>query len=298
MKNLKDLTVLIVTYKTDKRVLLNCINSIDKNVKILIVENSKNFKHLEVTKRFKNVKFVCSGENLGYANGNNFGLNKIKTKYALILNPDVLCDKSLFRNISSLLNRKLNFHIIGCQYLKDKIFMPAGFFNRSRNKKFKNDFKNNNLGNLTRVEWVTGCSMLLNLTKFNNKNIFDNNYFLYFEEFDLCKKIIKNRGNIFTSSNLKIHHLGFKSSLGNNSKDKKNANIVREWHWMWSSFYFYKKHYGYFYSLYKFFGKFLRSFIKMIFYSLTLNNNLKDKYKYRLLGLYNSSLNRPAYFRK
>ena len=76
MKNLKDLTVLIVTYKTDKRVLLNCINSIDKNVKILIVENSKNFKHLEVTKRFKNVKFVCSGENLGYANGNNFGLKK------------------------------------------------------------------------------------------------------------------------------------------------------------------------------------------------------------------------------
>ena len=39
---------------------------------------------------------------------------------------------------------------------------------------------------LIKVDWVTGCSMLINLKKFNNKNIFDKNYFLYFEELDLC----------------------------------------------------------------------------------------------------------------
>tara|TARA_B100001063_G_scaffold244376_1_gene276995 strand:+ start:59 stop:955 length:897 start_codon:yes stop_codon:yes gene_type:complete len=298
MKNLTDLTVLIVTYKTNKKILSNCIKSIDKNVKVLIVENSKNFQHVKICSKFKNVKFICSGENLGYAKGNNFGLKNIKTKYAFILNPDVLCEKSLFQNISHLIKKKLNFHIIGCQYLRDKVFMPAGYFNKNENNNFKNRFKNKNLEYLTKVEWVTGCSMLINLSKFKNKNIFDKNYFLFFEEFDLCKNIIKKGGSIFTCNKFKIHHLGFKSSLGNSSKEKRNANIVREWHWMWSSFYFYKKHYGYPYSLCKFIGKFIKSFIKMIFYSLTFNSELKDKYKYRFLGLYNSSLNRPSFFRK
>lgn len=298
MKNLDDLTVLILTYKTDKKLLLNCIKLINKKVKILIVENSKTFKHAATFKRFKNVKFVCSGKNLGYANGNNFGLKKIKTKYAFILNPDVLCDKNLFLNISYLIKKKINFHIIGCQYLKDKTYMPAGFFNKYENESFKNNFKKKNLGYLTKVEWVTGCSMLINLSKFKKKDIFDTNYFLYFEEFDLCKDIINKGGKVFTCNNLKIHHLGFKSSLGSSLQDKKNADIVREWHWMWSSFYFYKKHNGYFYSLSKFIGKFIRSFFKMIFYSLIFNEELKNKYKYRFLGLYNASLNKPAFFRK
>ncbi len=298
MKNLKDLTVLIVTYKTDKKILLNCVKSINKRVKILIVENSKNFKDISIFKKFRNIKIICSGANLGYANGNNFGLKKIKTKYVLILNPDVLCDELLFNNISNLIKKNINFHIVGCQYLKDKTFMPAGFFDKVKNDEFKYNFKKKNIDYLSKVEWVTGCSMLVNLSRFKNKNIFDKNFFLFFEEFDLCKEIIKKGGNIYTCNKLKIHHLGFKSSLGINEINKRNANILREWHWMWSSFYFYKKHNGYLYSLIKFFSKFLRSFLKMIFYSLIFNENLKNKYKYRMLGLLNSSLNRSAYFRK
>ena len=92
--------------------------------------------------------------------------------------------------------------------------------------------------------------------------------------------------------------MGFKSSLGQSKEDKIKVNIVREWHWMWSSFYFYKKHNGYFYSFNKFIGKLIRSFIKMIFYSLFFNEDLKNKYKYRFLGLYSALLNKPAYFRR
>jgi N-acetylglucosaminyl-diphospho-decaprenol L-rhamnosyltransferase len=93
MNNLKNLTVLIVTYKTNKKILLNCLKSIDKRVKILIVENSKNFKYSNITKKFKNLNYICSNKNLGYGNGNNFGLKKINTKYVLILNPDTICKK-------------------------------------------------------------------------------------------------------------------------------------------------------------------------------------------------------------
>ena len=107
-----------------------------------------------------------------------------------------------------------DFSIIGCQYLHDDVFMPAGFFDKRKNNKFVKDFRNNNVKSLSKVEWVTGCSMLLNLKKFKKKEIFDQNFFLYFEEFDLCKSIIEEGKNVYTSSKLKIHHLGFKSSLG------------------------------------------------------------------------------------
>ncbi len=297
MKNLDELTVLIVTYKTDKNILINCIKSINKKVKILIVENSNKFEHAKSIRKYKNTKYICSGKNLGYGGGNNYGLKKIKTKYVLILNPDILCDKYLFKNISILLRNKTNFHIIGCQYLKDKIYMPAGFFNKNENQNFKDKFMKNNIKTLTRVEWVTGCSMLINLKKFKQNKIFDENYFLYFEEIDLCKYVIKRGGNIFTCKDLKIHHLGFKSSLGKNLNDKINTDLLREWHWMWSSFYFYKKHNNYLFACYKLIGKFIKSFIKTVFYSITFNKILKNKYKHRFLGIYHSMLNKPSDFR-
>ena len=50
--------------------------------------------------------------------------------------------------------------------------------------------------------------MLINLEKFSNKEIFDKNFFLYFEEFDLCRSLIKKGEKIFTATKLKIHHLG------------------------------------------------------------------------------------------
>ena len=75
MKNLNDLTVVIVTYQTPEKIIFDCLKSIDSNTKIIIIENSKNFIHeKKILSNFSNVKVICSGENLGYGNGNNFGL--------------------------------------------------------------------------------------------------------------------------------------------------------------------------------------------------------------------------------
>ena len=61
----KNLTIVIVTYLTNKKTLLNCLNSIDKEVKIIIVENSKNFEHEQfILSKFKNVTIICTGKNL------------------------------------------------------------------------------------------------------------------------------------------------------------------------------------------------------------------------------------------
>ena len=295
---MKNLTVVIVTYRTPETIILDCLRSIDSEVKVLIVENSENFKHKnQILTQFSNVTILCTGKNLGYGSGNNFGIKSAKTDYVLILNPDVICAKDFFSNVKDLIAKTEEFSIIGCQYLYDNIFMPAGFFNKKRNNQFVKDFRNNNIRSLAEVEWVTGCSMLLNLKKFNTENTFDKNFFLYFEEFDLCKSAIKAGQKVLTSSKLKIHHLGFKSSLGGNQIENLDAINIKDWHFMWSSFYFYRKNYSYVYALKKLLGKFLKSLFKMIFYSVLFKKNLKNKYLHRFLGLLNSIIGRPSDFR-
>jgi N-acetylglucosaminyl-diphospho-decaprenol L-rhamnosyltransferase len=298
MNSLNNLTVIIVTYLTQKKILLECLNSISKEVKIKIIENSENFEFKkEILNKFSNIEIVCTGKNLGYGNGNNFGLKLTQTDFALILNPDLVCDNNFFSNLNSILHKNRDFSIIGCQYMYDRVFMPAGFFDSKKNNLFKKKFKNNEITPLEKVDWVTGCSMLINLKQFNDKKIFDENFFLYFEEFDLCKSIVDKGNNIFTSSDLKIHHLGFQSSLGSNLENLIRANRMREWHWMWSSFYFYKKNYGLFKAYMEMSGKFFRSFFKLIFYSLTFQNIKKDKYLYRFLGILNAMIGNPSSFR-
>ena len=298
MNNNKNLTVVIVTYRTPEKVIFDCLRSINPNIKIIIVENSKVFAHeKKIRSEFPNIKILCTGENLGYGKGNNYGLKSVESDYAFILNPDVICEKNLFNNMVDILNKVSDFTIIGCQYIHDRSFMPAGLFNKKKNDLFKKDFMNNKIKNLHEVDWVTGCSMLVNLKKFTNKEIFDRNFFLYFEEIDLCKSVINQGGKIYTSTNLKIHHLGFKSSINEFDNENNNMNKLREWHWMWSSFYFYKKNYGYFYALIKMSGKFLKSFFKALYYSITFQKDLRNKYLYRFLGILSSILFRPSSFR-
>ena len=168
---------------------------------------------------------------------------------------------------------------------------------KKKNQEFAKKFQNKKIKDLEKVDWVTGCSMLINLKKFDDREIFDKNFFLYFEEFDLCKSIIDKGENVYTSKNLKINHLGFKSSLGENLKNKHSVNRMREWHWMWSSFYFYKKNYSYIKALNEMLGKLIRSFFKFNYYFLTFQKENKEKYFYRFLGILNSMIGRSSFFR-
>ena len=297
MNNLSNLTVVIVTYKTDEKILTNCIKSINNNVKILIIENSSEFKSKEIFKSYSNITIHCTGKNLGYGGGNNFGLNFVNTKYALISNPDVIYDKSFFENINFYLSEKINFSIIGTQNKNKSIFASHGFFDKKNKTNLDNNILDYNEHNLKKCDWVIGCSMVLNLNFFKTKNIFDENFFLYFEEFDLCKQILNANGNIFSSKILLIDHLAFKGSFSTNENLKFDADKLRDWHWMWSTFYFYKKNYGYLNALRRTIGKLIRSLFKIIFYSLIFKKKEKSKYVCRFMGLVNSILGKKSFYR-
>jgi len=301
MNNLAKLTIVIVTYKTDSTILKNCLNSIDKNVEIKIIENSfkKENQIFSIDKK-NNLSIHFTGKNLGYGAGNNYGFNLVNTDYVIVANPDIVFHKTFFDNVKKYLDSSFNFTIIGSTYNQDKSFSSSGVFKENEKKQYSNDIESSTkkiFETLTKVDWVTGCMMLINLKKFNSRKIFDESFFLYFEEFDLCKNLELKNENVFRAKDLLIDHLGYKGSFGSDPKNQLESEKLREWHWMWSTFYFYKKNYGYLFAIKKTSGKLLRSFFKVVFYTITFNKKMKSKYISRLNGLLNSIIGKNSSYR-
>ena len=292
--NLSELTIVIVTYKTSLNVLKNCLNSIKAEINILIIENSNKFeKENEIKNQFSNVEILCTGLNLGMGAGNNFGLEHVNTKYALILNPDIICSDDFFLNIKKYLEGNIDFSLIGSVYNNHTNYKPAGFFNNQdlKNAKYISEF------NLYEVDWIAGHTMLVNLNKFNNKKIFDENFFLFFEELDLCRSVKKRNEKTYMCSNLKVNHLGWKGSFATDENYEIESIKLRNWHYIWSMFYYNKKNYGYFFALKKSISRLFRSILRIMYYSIRFDKKGRIIYTYRLLGLLNSIFLKKSYFR-
>jgi len=270
----KDLSIVIVTFKSED-IISKCLKSIPSDIKVIIVENSKNEKFKkDLENKYKNVDCILTGNNRGYAAANNIGLNLVKTKYALVLNPDCILGHEAISNFFITANNAQDFHLIG----------PA------QDQMNNIDFKNTNF---IEVENIKGFAIFFNMSKFSNK-FFDENYFIYFEEIDLCKYVKKNNGKIYLDKNILIKHEGA-SSVKKLNKTELEKN--RNWHWMWSTFYFHKKHKGFLLALIIILPKLLSSFFKIFIYMLIMNKEKYSIYVCRLSGIFNSIIGKKSWYR-
>jgi GT2 family glycosyltransferase len=292
MSNLNDLTIIIVTYKTKDEILFDCINSIKKEIKIINVENSNNTSHKnKIEKKYSNVKVILSGKNLGYGSANNLGLKNSKTRYVLISNPDVEHNKDFFDEINFYLKGDTEFSIIGPSYNDEKTHSSYGSLDGSTiAKEFDKFF-------LKEVGYVIGCSMLLDTKNIKTNSYFDENFFLYFEEADLCRRVKTKGGKVFCSSKLFITHLGNKGSTSTDPKYEIESEMMRSWHWMWSTFYYHKKHSSYLNAFSLMYGKLVRAFFKMIIFSLFYNKKKQKMYYARLSGLFSAMIGKKSSYR-
>ena len=274
----QDITVIIVSFHSRDKI-FDCINSISKDVKIIVVENSndENLKN-EIYSKYKNIECILSKENLGYGSANNLALSKTNTNYALIINPDVILSDNALKNFFLTVKKTPNFGILA----------PI-----SKDEKYQN-FNIDIDKNLKEVETVKGFAMFLNMKNFKEIGFFDSNFFLYFEEIDLCKRLQLNNIKIYIDPSIKVHHLG---GASHDLKFNKSMELSRNWHWMWSTFYFNKKHYGYIAALSKILPKFFSSLFKFIFNFVLLNKSKSDIYRFRLLGIINSILLKKSSYR-
>jgi len=273
----KNITFVIVCFKSD-HIIDQCLKSINPHIKVVIVENSNNsFIKDRLEKKFSNVRVLISGDNIGYGRGNNLGLSEVKTKYAFILNPDAYLEKYTLKElyeVKKFLNE--DFSILSPKIFNNKILDVT----ESKKKDF------------TKVNFVKGFAMLLNLEKINVKKIFDENFFLFLEEIDLCKRINDSGGKIYIVPKSIIYHNG-KESSGN----EFNIELCRNWHWMWSLYYYNYKHFGLI-SAYKItLYKFISSLIKMLLSIILIQKKKYLIHKYRLLGLINAYQGKSSWLR-
>ena len=282
----QNLSVIIVSYKSEY-VIENCINSIDNEIEIIVIDNSSNDQLKEkIESKYKNVKCILSKENLGMGAGNNLGIKNTNKDFVLILNPDVTLEKRSMEEMIFASKKIDNFGIIAP--LSDKSEYPNYTLKKNYDFDPIKPFK---------VKSVDGYAMLLNLKKLkklNNFYFFDENFFLYLENEDLCKRLNKYDEDIYIVPKSKIHHLGGKAV---DPKYKKEIEYLRNWHWMWSKFYFNKKHYGYLIALFKVFKSLISAKIKFFYYLITFNTFKRKIYQMRLLGLISSMIGKNSYYR-
>ena len=270
----KELTVVIVTFKSEPKI-FDCLISIRNLAEIIVVENSNNddFKK-KLENKFSNLNCILTGKNLGYAAANNIGLKRVKTKYALVLNPDTILDENAIQRFVKSAESLKDFWLMG----------PAS------DQMVKLEFKENDV---IEVDNLKGFAIFLNMSKFKNE-YFDENFFLYFEEIDLCKKVKNNNGKIYLDRFIKINHDGSKSV---NKLNKFELEKNRNWHWMWSTFYFHKKYKGFFLAFIIIFPKLFSALVKTIIYSLLFNEKKRDIYFCRLSGIVNSIVGNKSWYR-
>ncbi len=280
----QNLSVVIVTIKSEK-VIHSCVGSINQNIPIIVVEhsNNKNFKD-ELEQKYANLKCILSKSNLGTGTGYNIGIKAAKTEYVLVLNADVVLEKNAIDELFLASKDLPNFSILTPL---EKNYVNYGIFNKKKSNK--------DMGvSPFEVDFVDGFAMLLNKKNFKETNYFDESFFMYLENDDLCRRVKNKGGSIYVVPRSKINHLAAKTV---DKKYEDEVEFSRNWHWIWSKFYFNKKHFSFFKAFYEGLPRYCSSILKFLFYTLIINKRKKRIYYNRASGFYNAFLGKPSWYR-
>ncbi len=276
-----EITVLFVSYHSED-IIEKSIMTIDKNIKIIVVENSKNnILKNKLEEKYSNVKVIIPQENLGNGAGINYGIKHIDTMYAFYLDVDTEVFPDTIQNL-----------IYAAKQIKEFSILAPKINNFEYKKECYIDFQNKS--EYSKMKFVTGCALFFDIRIFKEVGFFDEKIFLYYEENDFYERCLSKEKYIFLVKNSKINHKG-NSSI--NEKYKDEIEINRNWHLMWSTFYFYKKHFGTIKAYVKILPKFTSALLKFIIFFLINNKKKRDIYYARFNGSLNSIIGKKSWFR-
>ena len=103
-------------------------------------------------------------------------------------------------------------------------------------------------------------------------------------------RVKQKNENIYVITNSLINHKG---SISLNEK----LEYLRNWHWMWSKFYFNRKHYGFFVAIKNIFLNFINLLFKYFFYLILLKKTKRKIYEMRIKGIINATIGKKSWFR-
>jgi len=204
-----DLTASIVLHNENLKELIktiDCFLDISLKKKLFLIDNTSNQRFKNIFK-YPEVEYILVGKNIGFGAGHNMITDKIKdlSYYHLILNPDVSFKGSIISNMIAVLkdNNELAMiapkvlfpnktHQYSCRrYPSVQELTVRRFFLKSIFKKTisRGTYRDRDLSKPFFVEYITGCFHLYNTEDFVEINGFDERYFLYMEDVDICRKI-------------------------------------------------------------------------------------------------------------
>lgn len=245
-------SIILVNYN-GADVLPDCLSSIykfiDENYEVIVVDNASQDSSPDfIAQNFPNVKLVRLPENRGFGAGNNAGAKIARGKYFFLLNTDTILTSNIFKHLIELIEIQPKVGIIG-----PKLLFPDGRFqisfapsirikgeieasrlHKNAQNKFKLNLIEKQFQEIKEVDIVVGAAFFIRVDLFRQMNGFDENFFMYFEESDLCQRV-KNLGYkiLYTPNISLIHHRGHSI--------KKVANLMSI-EYRRSQIYYYQKH--------------------------------------------------------
>jgi GT2 family glycosyltransferase len=219
------ISIIIVNY-LQKDFLAKCVQSVYQNLnnnsfEAIVVNNSKQEDLSGLKKSYPLLK-ITENENTGYSKANNIGAKQAGGEYLLFLNADT----EIKNDFTEDLIRKFQKVEYGAVGLKLR-FQDGGFqnsfglfpsiVNEYKNKKTELSFKMKDLkfinereskySQISNVDWVTGAALFIRKSVFDKLNGFDERFFLFYEDIDLCLRLRKaGYKNYFYPYSLIIHH--------------------------------------------------------------------------------------------
>lgn len=226
-----DVSVIIVNYNT-KKLLLQCLNSLfDKTMgvkfEVIVVDNFSTDDSVEaVSQLYPNIYLVRSSINLGFGNANNLGYKYSSGKYVFLLNPDTMLMNNAVKILSDFLKEHLDISIVGGQLYDENrtpahsyyLYLPSIVweFNilfcqqlfRVKDYFFRREAMRKGYG---LVPYITGADMMLRREDIEKYGLFDSDFFMYFEETELCNRYARYGKSIAFIMSPQILHLEGKS---------------------------------------------------------------------------------------
>jgi len=206
-----------------------------------LVDNASSDNTLEiVATNFSQIQIIKLTQNCGYSRANNIALKEVKTDFALLLNVDAVIDEEAIDRITNLMHQNQRVAIAGpmvygAQFIDGKIVNPTKCTKNSYdNKKCPEDT------NFYFSGFMTGAAMFLNMKIMSKIGFFDEGFFLYCEDNELCKRALRKKYQVAVVKNSKFYHLSCKST----TLTIGETNRIY-WHkFGWSKLYYTQRIYG------------------------------------------------------